>query len=269
MIRKKLTDIQKLEIGNLYKQGLSSVILADKYNWSDSGIRKILEKLGIKRRGLFEATRKYTLKVNYFDKIDTQEKAILLGLLMADGNVYNTHIAILLQERDKDILEFFKREIEYNGPLYFYAKEKIKKAKQNYFKLKVTSKQMIPKLLIYNIVPNKSLITIFPHNIPKEFWRGFILGVFLGDGSISISKKRKGDCTFSICGASLEFLEQIQVILMKECLLSKTKIYKKKDKNVYKLAYSGRQQCIRIYNWLFNNIQIPLFRKQKKFMEIL
>lgn len=65
---------------------------------------------------------KYNKK--YFDVINTEAKAYFLGLLYADGcNVQNPNtgeISITLQEKDRDILEKLKQEIESDYPLLIY-----------------------------------------------------------------------------------------------------------------------------------------------------
>ena len=55
--------------------------------------------------------RIYTLNENYFEQIDTQEKAYFLGFLWADGCNCNGVIHLVLQEKDKYILEKFNELI--------------------------------------------------------------------------------------------------------------------------------------------------------------
>lgn len=67
----------------------------------------------------------YTYNENYFDIINTPGKAYFLGLMFADGcichtdkigkfkNVLHTYrMSISLQERDKVILELFRKELQ-------------------------------------------------------------------------------------------------------------------------------------------------------------
>ena len=53
--------------------------------------------------------KKYYLKEDIFDNIDTEEKAYWLGFLYADGNVANnaSRIRLSLAENDLEILEKF------------------------------------------------------------------------------------------------------------------------------------------------------------------
>ena len=60
--------------------------------------------------------RKYNVNDNYFDVIDNQNKAYILGFLYADGcNYKNGYFKIDLQEEDKNMLEVFKKELNFEG----------------------------------------------------------------------------------------------------------------------------------------------------------
>ena len=63
--------------------------------------------------------RQYKLNVNYFNKIDSHEKAYVLGFLYADGSNTSNYdknrycITIVLKESDSQILYDIKNEIGY------------------------------------------------------------------------------------------------------------------------------------------------------------
>lgn len=80
--------------------------------------RKIGRILHMDKRAILKKLRNFNIPIkqyyhkykdrnnNYFDKIDTENKAYFLGLLYADGSnsIKNGKISIALQARDKDIL---------------------------------------------------------------------------------------------------------------------------------------------------------------------
>lgn len=79
--------IARCEIDNiiaLYQSGKTCLFISKLYNVNDETIRRYLHKNSIVVRNQSDA-RKYTLDNNFFDKIDTSEKAYILGLLYADG----------------------------------------------------------------------------------------------------------------------------------------------------------------------------------------
>ena len=124
------------------------------------------------------------------------------------------------------------------------------------------SKKLIQDLNKLNIKERKTFNATFP-NINKEFYNHFIRGYFDGDGSISIDKF--GNSSFSLAG-TLNILEKIQEILIKECNLNKIKIYSKGK--IGFLQYGGNTQVPKIGNWLYKNSTIFLKRKKEKFNEI-
>lgn len=94
-----------------YQEGLSQVEVAKNNKTSPVTVRRILKDNGIPIRKQEEWLRKYDLNQEYFDVIDTQNKAYFLGFLYADGNVSksNNAIQIGLESRDLHILESLKK----------------------------------------------------------------------------------------------------------------------------------------------------------------
>lgn len=79
-------------------------------------------KYGIQRRGT--AGFKEPFKENFFENIDSEEKAYFLGFLMADGNVYvrkqsQPCIRLEISVKDLEILERFKMAIESKNSICF------------------------------------------------------------------------------------------------------------------------------------------------------
>lgn len=68
---------------------------------------------------------KYNYQFDYFDNINNQDKAYILGLLYADGNMHKSHnsASITLQEKDVDILKKINKLIKSNKELVYTKKE--------------------------------------------------------------------------------------------------------------------------------------------------
>ena len=84
-MKPKIKEEQFEEIANLYLQGYSIRKLEEKYGVSNSAISRVLRVLDIKARDNSHKGRKYTIDENYFDEINTPNRAYILGLLYADG----------------------------------------------------------------------------------------------------------------------------------------------------------------------------------------
>ena len=77
-----------------YLNGSSLAALSRKYNISPYRIKNLLQKNNVSIRSRNEQNkyspqnqRKYFINDNYFDNIDCEDKAYLLGFLAADGSI--------------------------------------------------------------------------------------------------------------------------------------------------------------------------------------
>lgn len=206
--------------------------------------------------------RKYTLKTDFFKKIDSPEKAYILGFLYADGynNPEKREISIVQKIGSEDILYKIKSVLNYSGP--------IRSKGTKFLELRIACKEMTDDLSNLGCMKGKSLNLKYP-NIPSHLNNHFIRGVFDGDGSIclryNVSKKSneiERKTQFSISGY-IPFLKQIQEILSSECNINKVKIIKEKRRksNVGYLMYSGCRQCIKIRDYLYKEATIYMNRK--------
>lgn len=123
MKKLKLKDVIQYsnDIINAYINGETALSISKRYNTHDNTIRRILKNNNVEIRGNKITSRKYNVNENYFDNIDTPNKAYILGLLYADGNnhIKNNTVSIALQEEDVEILRLINKEIESDRPLSF------------------------------------------------------------------------------------------------------------------------------------------------------
>jgi len=107
LIQKEFTQYEKTRIINWYAVDNFSIneIVRRTKAWKPR-ITKILKdnniSINYERRN-----HKYVYNEDFFQKIDTEEKAYILGLLFADGSVHNKRnvVKLQLQDVDKEILE--------------------------------------------------------------------------------------------------------------------------------------------------------------------
>lgn len=209
--------------------------------------------------------RRFTFNEHYFDNIDTEDKAYILGLLFADGNNHKNTISIGLQEKDKKILEIVKTKMEFTGNLYFRQSNNPKHANQ--FRLDLRSKILSSRLNDIGMVPKKSLILKFPTTIAVDLTHHFIRGYFDGDGSISYSEKG-GLCypNFSIVG-TWDVCNNIYNIFMN--LSDSIKLYiEKYGENTFKVRSGSQKNCLSIYKYMYENATIYLERKKDMFSNV-
>ncbi len=269
----KLTENQKLEIVEKYKTGkYNCASLGREYGIVRGVVNKILKNRNIKvNNDRSSLRREYSLNQHYFDKIDTEGKAYFLGLMYADGCNYEpaSSIIIALAEKDKHILEKFKQEIQSTKPLEFTNKNDKNPNHQNVWRFTETSKHMSNKLKELGCMQAKTFLIEFPTaaQVPEYLINHFIRGYFDGDGTIGFYHTNEGvRGRFSFAGTE-KFC-----ISVKEIINNKLNIYSKvanvKDKTIKVLNISGRQQIIKVMDWLYQESTIYLDRKHKVYLKM-
>lgn len=228
--------------------------------------------------------RKYTLDETFFQKINTEEKAYFLGLMYADGSVIPSYqayyIKISLQNRDKQILEDFRKALSSNYPFRHYQ--------DNMTDFSVFSKQLGSDLIKKGCMVKKTKILTFPNIsiMPENLLKDFIRGYFDGDGCVWEGKRKKmivKDSTREIgmrerivhnvkvnFTGNIQFIEELNKYLNSKNIVNSVKINIRKNKeNSAMVEYSGRRQMKRIYDYFYENSNIYLRRKKEKFESIL
>jgi len=167
----------KEEIIQLYQEGKSLSFLAEKYHNDKRNIRRLLEENNIEV--INPSPAPYTINENYFDVIDTPNKAYILGMLYADGcNTTGNKIKLALQDIDKEILEKIKEEIQSDKPLGFYRRSDKNPKHHDIYELVIYNKHMSEQLNSLGCIPRKSLVLHFPDFIENDLMSHFIRGLF-------------------------------------------------------------------------------------------
>lgn len=256
----RLSEIDCVNICNEYLLGKGYKFLSEKYNVSTWSIGNILIKQNIKSR-----IRKYNCNEDYFEKIDSNEKAYWLGLLYADGYVRKRKqcngqhnqggiIGISLKNGDEYLIEKFIKDLNSNYKL----RKSIKDSFLSY-KLEINSSKMADDLINLGCIPNKSLI-LLPPKLENEFISHFIRGYFDGDGSIG---KYKGRLKFTLLGTK-EVLTWILGYFNNNGVITKPKISKRN--NIYVIQINSTSDIEIIKNILYNSSEDNLLiRKKEKF----
>jgi len=214
---------------------------------------------------------------DFFQVIDTEEKAYILGLLYADGTIRKRKgdsyvVRIGLNTKDIDLLYNINKFLsEYPVRQYDRPNKHVKSGIQQISELSITSTRMYNDLLKLGVHENKSLTLNFPteNQVPKHLIHHFIRGYFDGDGSVYVfnrynNARKKTYVTIESCTVgTLEFLSEMSNVL------SICDICVKKEKrtvtNCYKYKLTGNVRCIKFYNFLYKDATIYLERKKEIF----
>jgi Mor family transcriptional regulator len=265
----KLTEFETNLAIKEYLDGFSSSQIANKYSVSATTIKNILKRHNISRRNASQCHQAYKINENYFNNINTEDKAYFLGLLYADGCNYpeNHHVSLSLMEEDKEILEKFQQCLETDKPLRFVISKN--KNKKNSYSLDITNIAISESLEKLGVVKAKTFKIIFPEWLDKNLYRHFIRGYFDGDGCIHLHKTKNNtwDGSFQIVGTN-NFCEKLSDIFRNEigitCRVKKV-IY---SNGISRVMFAGNNQLLKIMNYLYDDSCYYLKRKFDKFMII-
>lgn len=269
-----------------YKQGYSYLKIGKLLDVDRKKVGKVLTQNGYPALYSFETTggvirekknwRKYSFNENYFETIDTEDKAYWLGFLYADGyvNSQKTSFELRVKESDYHHLEKFIDCIQGNMPIRL-TKKIIDGKEYLGWSMQANSAKFKSDLIKQGCVENKSLILKFPteNQVPQKLIYHFIRGYVDGDGSYVLKKnkyvgKKKTTISYAICveiTGTQDFCEGYIRVLG----LHPNKIHplRKNNDRVKRVLYGGIYGT-EIVKKLYNNATIYLDRKYDKIMQL-
>ena len=210
----------------------------------------------------------------YFDSIDTETKAYLLGFMYADGYISSTPIddtkeknvytiELSLQESDIEILELMKKELQTPRPIL-----RCKNNHNNYkVRLIVNSMHMWNTLNNYGCTPRKSFTEKFPSEDifkDKSLIRHFIRGYFDGDGCITYSNKNHKFAAFHMMG-TYDFLLKVQEYFPENTGNLTIRHNHNNPEEEIRFISTSHNKAIKILKYLYDDSNIFLSRKYKRF----
>lgn len=268
------TDKQKEEIVRLYtEKKLSTPKIGKIMGCGYQKICTILDEFNIPRVG--NGQRKYHINEEYFDNIDTLNKAYVLGLMYADGcNFPPKHTAFLsLQEGDRKLLEDINKELENETPLRIVDQSKMGEKRGNGYSynnmctLNMFSTHICNSLTNLGVIRNKSLVLEFP-NIDEKLYSHFLRGYFDGDGSVTRYIKNENNKQINITFTSTEqFCKKIKEILEYElnihCGIGDAACHN----GITKVAFVSGKSAVKVLDWMYKDADLYLQRKYDRYIE--
>lgn len=267
----KWAPIEKDVLRKLYvEQKLSAHKIAKIYNVKPYQIYYLLEKYGIDRRAYTEMNTQYSVNHNFFECIDSAEKAYWLGFFYADGYItVNHHVGLALAQKDIDHIKKFRDAISSTHPIHIYPGSNYGKAE--YARINFSSSKMAKDLECLGCIQHKSLQLKFPtkEQVPEQFLRDFVRGYFDGDGCITTGGKNS-PLRIKVCGTK-EFLESLRnyfnAILAPDKVLNKLEKRHKDEKNNYLLCIASLRKSLLILHALYKNATVFLERKNNLYLK--
>lgn len=264
------------KIISLYLSKKDTYQVATECKCSQTFVMNTLKRYNIPRRSTQSYTTKYMANEKFFDNIDSEEKAYVLGFYYADGNNYindnNYQVSIGLQEGDKIILEKFRDLLSPQSELKFTNYNSYNANRKNQYSLKINSKVLSQQLTKLGCVPNKSLILTWPQWLVDDKLRQhFIRGYFDGDGSLYAKKPSKtGHIDWGLTIVSTENFTDFIRKYLKDILkihCTKKKYNKGPNQITTTLSIGGNLQMEKVLDWMYQDATIYLPRKYEKYQD--
>lgn len=270
-VKINLTEEQVKEIVFLYTDKELSMLKIEELTSLKSGvIKRILKENNISVRSM-NFYKPKSFDENFFEIIDTEEKAYWLGFIYADGCVSGKVFSLKISAKDIEHLKKFKNAIKSEHKICEFVNNNGFGIGNEACSIAINNKKLLKDLLNCGVKQRKTKELSFKVSMPNELIRHFIRGFFDGDGSIySTSAKKYPDYksgTISFTGTK-EMLEWVRDILMTVTKLD-VSVYKYKDKDVYDLKMGGIGTLRNLYEYFYSDTTIFLERKKNKIEEIL
>lgn len=263
----RLMTPEQLESMRLqYASGRTMKDLAKIFDISPSTIRLYLKNLGVEIRSLSHVRQMYHINEDFFDTVDTQEKAYFLGLLYADGcnQPDKYRIRLGLQTADKALLERFRDAVFPEGrPLSCIRAhtDKAGRHRGEMWELRISNKHMSAVLEAHGMVARKTFVLAFPEWLRGDLIPHFIRGYNDGDGCIESAWKQQ--CRVELLG-TWAFCQRAGEIATEVLGIS---VCFRKRKSISNLVLNGRH-ALRFLDWIYADSTIHLSRKHAKYMEL-
>lgn len=254
------------EIHNKYlNKGTSLVLLYKEYKIKPFRIKERFEKYGFKLKN-----PKQGLNLNFFDDIDSEIKAYLLGFIAGDGSVSEEGLHIRVAYNDIHIIKLLQKYINPEAEIKYLPLEN----QQNQVIINFYSVELVEKLKNYGIVKNKTYVPMYIPKMPKELIRHFIRGYYDADGTasfgIKINPKTKNTKGTTFKAAFTSHLSNLLKDVEKELTLneitSSLKYYKNNKGNHYYSLVVSMGSLDLFENYLYQNSNFYLLRKREKFL---
>lgn len=259
----KLSRQDELNIVNAYLNSTPKLTIQKQYGISWERVQNILDKYTDKK--ISNAKRiNPTLLENYFEFIDSKDKAYWIGWLISDGAISyqpdknKYQIELTIKSEDEDILFLLAKDLGVSNNIY--------NSGEKYKRFSLGCKKMVEDLISLGITQNKTFTVKIP-NIPKQFYPNLILGLFDGDGGYSVYKRYNGKVNreLSFCGN-----EQV-IFWIRETLLKEIPKLKPKDieqeHSIKRIRWGSLKDIKLIYNYMYQDCNNHYLKRKRNLID--
>lgn len=260
-----VTKEKQNEVIDIYYKTKSTRVTAKSTKLGRNTVKNIL----IENKIIIDGTFKKPINENFFKYIDSEQKAYILGFILADGCIMNKYqVGIKINDKDIDIL--IKIKMQMGSKHVISRKSRYDKRTKKYYNSATFvfgSKEIINDLNKLGIKPRKSTkedinLDLIPEELQCHFWRG----VIDGDGSIQRNDKHY---TKRIVLYGSKIICAKFKVFAEECVNKKLvpKVYY--HHGVYQIAIGSKNEVVDLLHILYTGSKIYLKRKHNLAMDII
>lgn len=257
----------KDKIIEAYKNNMSLREIEKEFKVLRATVSKFLEEQNIKKiKG--NHYRKYFHDFDFFENIDTEEKAYWLGFMFADGYIVNHEnrygedsFGLTLAEDSLDSIEKFKKSLHATNPILY---DNSKSIGQSLAKIVLTSQKTVNDLIDKGCVKQKSLVLQPPKKVPEKLLSHFIRGFFDGDGSLTKYNYN------NYPSYNIEFTTTYEMAIWLRDIFGKGDVRKEKRRDfTWYYSIGGNRQVLDICHYMYDEATIWMDRKYARYQELL
>lgn len=216
-------------------------------------------KLNIKCKSHFiinKNNKKYNkYNEDYFETIDTPDKAYWLGFIYADGYITTSNRwGIELQYNDISHLQLLNKCLNSNVEIKSRLKKSPSGSINKVAYILISNKKMYLDLLKNGVIKNKTYTLEFPKEniIPDSLMNHFIRGLFDGDGSYTCIKCDKHtNMQINFICKSEKFIDDLQTKIKEKGIIM-NKSYIKRD-DIYTIYISNKLNALKFIDYIYHN----------------
>lgn len=268
--KRNLTSEEIDTIVSMYLEGNSVTDIRDVIHCRVTTVTEILNSRGIQTSKRDKPAINKNANIGSFTTIDSSIKAYYIGLILADGSVgYDSRTRkdgssnrapwLKLEMIDIDAIEKFSSFLNLSTPI----KENVREGNNITYSNSINSTKIVEDLERFGIVPNKTYVTPKPiiEDIPDEYIRDFLRGLYDGDGSIGLYNNR---VSLALTNYSKSFLEEVQRLIVSRVPIKSKRVKETRSiykGSAYKLTFTD-SYAKDIIEYMYKDASISLDRKQ-------
>ncbi len=264
----KMPEAQRNEIIEYYSSVKSMQKTADKYGIKMTTLYKAFRKLGVDtkldKEKHKQSLRKRTYKFDYFEDINSPNKAYILGWILSDGHFYISPKGgkqVRLKITDLEVLEQMRIELDYSGELLNGNKYKNTHKDQKH--LILCGDKIYDDLFKVGGCRNKSFDLKFPI-LPKDYIWDFMRGFFDGDGCIYVFNQKNSVYGAISIIATEEFCKVAQELCKEFGITSHLQYDRRYKEGIINIRIRDIASIKKFYELIYKTTPQSLFLTRKK-----